>query len=124
MAEVSVDANNKVKVHKVWVAADIGSQIVNPGAAVNMAQGAVLEGMSHLMYWEITIDKGHAVQTNFHQYQPTRMAQAPEIQVDFLRTQIRPRGSANPRCRRPFRRSATRFSRPPASESARCRYRS
>ena len=69
--EVSVDANNKVKIHKVWVAADIGSQIVNPSAAVNMAQGAVIEGMSHLMSWR-----------DHHRKRPRRADQFPPVSAD------------------------------------------
>lgn len=97
VAEVAVDGNKGVSVKRAWCAVDIGRQIVNPSQAENLVHGGFIEGMSHAMTWEITIDRGRVTQSNFHQYPPTRMAQArAEIHVRFLETDFDPTGLGEP----------------------------
>jgi isoquinoline 1-oxidoreductase beta subunit len=96
IADVSVSAENKVKVHKVWVAADIGSQIINPNFAENLAQGAVIDGLSELMGQEITLEGGAVVQHNYDKHPMMRIAQAPEIEVHWLKSNNSPTGLGEP----------------------------
>ena len=96
IADVRVDGANKVKVDKICTVLDVGRQIVNADAALNMVQGGITEAMSQML-WEITIANGRAVQTNFHQYPPIRMAQAhAQIDVHFLNTNHPPTGLGEP----------------------------
>jgi len=97
VAEVKVDSANKVKINKIWVAADVGSQIVNPSAAENIIQGGIVDGLSELMDQEITVEKGRVVQTNYHQHKMVRLTQAPaEIEVIYLKTNNPPTGLGEP----------------------------
>jgi isoquinoline 1-oxidoreductase beta subunit len=97
VAEVAVSPANKVKINKIWVAADVGSHIINPTAADNIVQGGIIDGLSEMMTQEITIEKGRIVQTNYDKHGMMRLAQAPPvIEVHYLKSNNPPTGLGEP----------------------------
>jgi isoquinoline 1-oxidoreductase beta subunit len=82
--EASVAADGTVKVHKVWVAGDIGRQIVNPAGAMNQVQGSILDALGACMGHEITFADGAIEQRNFGDVPMLRNEQIPPIEVAFL----------------------------------------
>src|SRR5687767_14656117 len=95
VAQVTVDAQKRIKVDKVWVAGDIGSQVINPLHAENLVQGGVVDGISH-MFQEITIVDGAAVQTNFTNNPLIRMSQAPPVEAHWVKSNNNPTGLGEP----------------------------
>ncbi len=95
VVDLSVDKENKVTVHRVWAAGDVGSQIINPQAAESMGYGGVIEGLGH-MGQEITLVDGVVQQSNFHNHPLMRMRQTPKIEVYWLKTDYAPTGLGEP----------------------------
>ena len=96
VVQVTVAADGTTKVDKVWVAGDIGSQIVNPLNAVNQVQGSVLDGLSVALYQKITIEGGAVVEGNFDTYPLMRMPEAPPVDVHFIKSDNAPTGLGEP----------------------------
>ena len=96
VVQATVDLLGKVRVDKVWVSGDVGSQIINPTGAENQVQGAALDGIGAALGQAITIDRGRVVQTNFDDYPLLRIDEAPPVDVHFVITDNPPTGLGEP----------------------------
>ncbi len=96
VVDASVGAKGVHKIHKIYIAGDIGSQIVNANGAEKQCQSAALEALSHTLGQQITISNGHVVQTNFDAYPLLRINQVPPVESHFLITDNPPTGLGEP----------------------------
>lgn len=95
VADVSVDANRKITVHRVTAAADVGP-IINLSGAENQVQGSVVDGLSTMLGQAVTFEKGRVEQSNFDTYEILRMADAPAVDVHFIESDYAPTGLGEP----------------------------
>lgn len=83
-------------VDKVYCAIDCGI-VVNPDAAINLAEGGIVDGIGHAMYSELTVKEGTPEQNNFDKYRLIRHSEAPkDIEVHFVENEIDPTGLGEP----------------------------
>ncbi len=83
VAHVAVAPSGEVKVKKLTVATDVGTQ-VHPDNIRAQVEGAALWGLSLAMYEKATLKDGGIEQTNFDTYTPLRMSQTPEVAVSVI----------------------------------------
>ncbi len=95
VAEVSVSADKKLTVHKMTVAVDVGP-IINMSGATSQVEGAVIDGLSTMMTQKITMEAGRIQQSNFHDYEVLRIAQAPPVDIHFIQSDYAPTGLGEP----------------------------
>ena len=95
VAEVSVDADRRLTVHKVTAAVDVGP-IVNMSGALSQVEGAIIDGLSTMMAQKITMEAGRVQQSNFHDYEVLRLPQAPPVDIHFIQSDYTPTGLGEP----------------------------
>ena len=83
-------------VERVFSAVDCGV-VINPDAAINMVQGAVVDGIGNAFYGGLSHKEGVAEQNNFNRYRIIRLREAPKkIEVSFVENDIDPTGLGEP----------------------------
>jgi isoquinoline 1-oxidoreductase beta subunit len=91
VAEVSVDAQKRVRVHRVVAAVDCGMPVNRLGVEAQ-AQSGILDGVGMALHGEITVDRGRAVQSSFADYRLLRISEAPQVEVHIVDSREEPTG--------------------------------
>lgn len=95
IVEVSVK-DGKLKVHKVHTVIDCGTA-VNTDTIESQLEGSAIFGMSLALFGKITAKDGAIEQSGYHDYQMTRIHQAPEeIHVEIIKNNDKPTGVGEP----------------------------
>ena len=88
--------DGQVKIDKVISAVDCGL-VINPDAAKNLCEGAVVDGIGTAMFGELTFEDGVVSKSNFHQYRQIRMGESPDsIETYFVENVEDPSGLGEP----------------------------
>jgi isoquinoline 1-oxidoreductase subunit beta len=95
VAEVSVEKDGTVRVHRVVAAVDCG-RTVNPDTVKAQLEGGIVFGLTAALKTEITLEKGRVQQRNFNDYPMVRMFESPEIEVYIVPSSEKPTGVGEP----------------------------
>jgi isoquinoline 1-oxidoreductase beta subunit len=83
VAEVEVDPKNALHVRRLVTAVDCGL-VVNPNTVAAQMEGGSLFGLTAALYGAITLRGGRVEQSNFHDYRPMRINEAPVVETHIV----------------------------------------
>jgi isoquinoline 1-oxidoreductase beta subunit len=78
IAEVTVKPSGEVHVDRVFAATD-AYHVVNPNLVDAQIEGGTVFGLSAMLFGEVIIKDGAAVQSNFNDYRVARISDAPDM---------------------------------------------
>jgi isoquinoline 1-oxidoreductase subunit beta len=91
VAEVSVNQDGKVHVHRVVAAVDCG-QVINPDNVVAQIEGGIAFGLTAALKAGATLKDGRIQQSNFHDYPILQIDEMPLVEVYIVQSDQRPSG--------------------------------
>lgn len=94
VADVSVN-QAKLKVERIVAAVDCGVAI-DPDVVTAQIEGAIGFALSIALRNQLTFKDGRVEQSNFDDYEPTRMREMPKVEVHIVKSTERPTGIGEP----------------------------
>jgi CO/xanthine dehydrogenase Mo-binding subunit len=95
VAEVSMDKDGAVRVHRVVCAVDCG-RAVNPDGVRAQMESAIVYGLSAALKSGITIADGRVQQSNFYDFEVLRINEMPVVEVHIVPSREAPTGIGEP----------------------------
>lgn len=95
VAEVSINEQKNIRVHKVHCAIDPGL-VINPDGVKAQSEGAITMGLSSVLFEEARVEDGKIHARNFDAYPVITMRDTPEIEVTVLSSGEKPYGVGEP----------------------------
>ncbi|MFC1550848.1 molybdopterin cofactor-binding domain-containing protein [Candidatus Neomarinimicrobiota bacterium] len=95
VAQISVDQNSKIKIHKMTCAIDCGT-VINPDGVASQVEGGIAMGLTAALYGKITLKNGGVQQSNFHNYKLLSMKEMPTIETVIVPSTEPPTGAGEP----------------------------
>ena len=84
-----------IKVERVVAAVDCGVPI-NPDVITAQIEGAIGFALAAVLRNQVTLKQGVVQQSNFDDYEPTRMREMPQVEVHVMKSEEVPSGIGEP----------------------------
>jgi isoquinoline 1-oxidoreductase beta subunit len=95
VAEVSINNNQGVRVHRVVCAIDCGI-VINPDTVAAQMESGIVFGLTAALKGKIDINAGAVVQSNFHDFPLLTIGEMPDVETYIVPSTEPPGGVGEP----------------------------
>jgi isoquinoline 1-oxidoreductase subunit beta len=91
VAELTAQRDGRLRVSKVWCAADCGV-LVHPDTVRGQIEGGIIFGLTAALHGRMTVRDGRIIEDNFDSYPLLRIDNSPEIEIALIQSAEAPGG--------------------------------